>query len=143
MLYLRVWITVDAEMAKAALGERTVHSISIETHIPRLGMLLEAHAHTPSFTLSLITHTHTDSCEGGGGGRTYASATANISPSSLRDEKGATQAALRDKIPFFSGIPAVECIKGVMRLFKHRCTYISGRVLVTWIITCVLVLLEY
>ncbi|CAI8029575.1 BRCA1-associated protein [Geodia barretti] len=88
---------VDAETAKTSLGERTVHSISIETHLPRL-----------------------DSCEGGGG-RTYASATANVSPSSsLRDEKGATTATLRDKIPFFSGIPAVECIKGVMHLFKHR-----------------------
>ncbi|CAI8029579.1 hypothetical protein GBAR_LOCUS16791 [Geodia barretti] len=91
---------VDAETAKTSLGERTVHSISIETHLPRL-----------------------DSCEGGGG-RTYASATANVSPSSsLRDEKGATTATLRDKIPFFSGIPAVECIKGVMHLFKHRYTH--------------------
>jgi BRCA1-associated protein len=84
----------SANEVKESLGKRAVRNISIETHLPRL--------------------------ESGNGERTYATATANFSPSSsVREEKTMT-AALKDKIPFFSGIPAVECIKGVMHLFKHR-----------------------
>ena len=126
-LNTKLCLTVDAETAKTSLGERTVHSISIETHLPRLGTLETCatfiHPPPPSCLSLSRSLSLSDSCEGGGG-RTYASATANVSPSSsLRDEKGATTATLRDKIPFFSGIPAVECIKGVMHLFKHRYTH--------------------
>ena len=59
----------------------------------------------------------------GGEEMTYAKATAGQTPVleqklSSRAELGALQP--REMVPFFSGIPAVECIKGVLHLYRHQ-----------------------
>ena len=52
---------------------------------------------------------------------TYAEATSTTPSLGMAGVKReGTPPLPRDRIAFFSGIPAVECIKGVLHLYRHR-----------------------
>ena len=52
---------------------------------------------------------------------TYAEATSTTPSLGMAGAKReGTPPLPRDRIAFFSGIPAVECIKGVLHLYRHR-----------------------
>lgn len=112
---------VGAEAVREALGQRSLCDISIETYTPKgREMLCTVHQCGDSLT-TLHSPSHSLLPSYPADEMTYAEATSTTpSLGTAAGKKEDTPPLPRDRIAFFSGIPAVECIKGVLHLYRHR-----------------------
>ena len=111
-----------AEAVREALGQRSLHDISIETYTPK-GRETFCLLLCPSVASTLIVLSPSYSLPHSypADEMTYAEATSATPSLGMAGAKTeGTPPLPRDRIAFFSGIPAVECIKGVLNLYRHR-----------------------